>query len=135
MYYNKRKGILSIAWIVIGAVLFLMEMTGVLDNPIFSGMGGGLLAVGVMQLVRNVKYHSNPEYKEKVDTAWEDERNRYLRMKAWSWAGYLFLLGAAVVSILLFLAKQTVYGQIVSYCMCAVLGLYWITYVILQKKY
>ena len=135
MYYNKRKAILSIFWIVAGAALFLLEVTGVLENPIFSGMGGGLVAIGVMQLVKNHKYHANPEYKEQVDTAWQDERNRYLRLKAWSWAGYLFVIGAAVVSIVLFVAGQSVYGQIVSYCMCAVLGLYWITYVILQKKY
>ena len=104
-------------------------------STMFSGMGGGLVAIGVMQLVKNHKYHANPEYKEQVDTAWQDERNRYLRLKAWSWAGYLFVIGAAVVSIVLFVAGQSAYGQIVSYCMCAVLGLYWITYVILQKKY
>ena len=135
MYYNKKKRIVSILWIILGAALLIMDITGVLDNSIFSGMGGGLLAIGIMQIVKNVKYNSNAEYKEKVDIAYEDERNRYLRMKAWAWAGYLFILGAAIVSIVLFVAKLTMYGQIVSYCMCAVLALYWISYMVLQKKY
>lgn len=135
MYYNNKKLIVSILWVIIGAALLIMDMTGVLDNSIFSGIGGGLLAIGVMQIIRNVKYNSNAEYKEKVDVAYKDERNRYLRMKAWAWAGYLFLLGAAIVSIVLFVAKQTMYGQIVSYCMCAVLALYLISYMVLQKKY
>lgn len=135
MYYNKRKLFVSILWVLIGAALLILDITGVLDNSILSGMGGGLLAIGIMQIVKNVKYHSDAAYKEKVDIAYDDERNRYLRMKAWAWAGYLFILGAAIVSIVLFVAKQTVYGQIVSYCMCAVLALYLISYMVLQKKY
>lgn len=135
MYYNKKKRIVSILWVIIGAALLIMDITGVLDNSILSGMGGGLLAIGILQIVKNVKYHSDAAYKEKVDIAYEDERNRYLRLKAWAWAGYLFILGAAIVSIVLFVAKQTVYGQIVSYCMCAVLALYLISYMVLQKKY
>lgn len=135
MYYNKKKRIVSILWVILGAALLIMDITGVLDNSILSGMGGGLLAIGIMQIVNNVKYHSNTAYREKVDIAYKDERNRYLRLKAWAWAGYLFILGAAVVSIVLFVAKQTMYGQIVSYCMCAVLALYWISYMVLQKKY
>ena len=135
MYYNKKKLMVSILWIILGAALLIMDLAGVLDNSIFSGMGGGLLAIGIMQIVRNVKYNSDAAYKEKVDIAYEDERNRYLRMKAWAWAGYLFILGAAIVSIVLFVAKLTIYGQIVSFCMCAVLALYWISYMVLQKKY
>ena len=135
MYYNKRKMAVSIFWLILGIALLVLEFTGILNDSIYSGMGGGLLVVGIMQIVRNVKYHSNQDYKEKVDIEYKDERNKYIRIKAWSWAGYLFILGSAVVSIVLFLAKMTLYGQIVSYCMCAVLVFYWISYMVLQRKY
>lgn len=135
MYYNKRKMAVSIFWLILGIALLVLEFTGILNDSIYSGMGGGLLVVGIMQIVRNVKYHSNQDYKEKVDIEYKDERNKYIRIKAWSWAGYLFILGSAVVSIVLFLAKMTLYGQIVSYCMCAVLVIYWISYMVLQRKY
>lgn len=134
MYYNKRKMLVSLLWVIIGATLVILDFIGVIDNPIFSGMGGGWLGVGAMQIYRNLKYHSNEEYKEKIDIEYSDERNSYIRMKAWSWAGYLFVIGAAIVSIVLFIMKQTVYGQIISYCMCAILVLYWVSYIILQKK-
>ena len=127
--------VVSIFELIIGITLLVLEFTGVSDNSIYSGMGGGLLGVGIMQIVRNVKYNSNQEYKEKVDIECNDERNKYIRMKAWSWAGYLFILGSAIVSIVLFIAKMTMYGQIVSYCMCAVLAIYWISYMTLQGKY
>ena len=135
MYYNKKKMMVSIFWVILGIVLLTLEIIGVLDNPIYSGMGGGLLGVGVMQIFKNIKYNTNQKYREKVDIEYKDERNSYIRMKAWSWAGYLFILGSAVVTVLLFVAKMVLYGQIVGYCMCAVLGLYWISYMLLQKKY
>lgn len=134
MYYNKRKILVSLLWVIIGITLIILDIIGVIDNPIYSGMGGGLLVVGAMQIYRNLKYHNNEEYKEKIDIEYSDERNRYIRMKAWSWAGYLFIIGAAIISIVLFVMKQTVYGQIISYCMCAVLVLYWVSYIVLQKK-
>ena len=134
MYYNKRKILVSLFWVIIGITLIILDIIGVIDNPIYSGMGGGLLVVGAMQIYRNLKYHSNEEYKEKIDIEYSDERNRYIRMKAWSWAGCLFIIGTAIISIVLFVMKQTVYGQIISYCMCAVLVLYWVSYIVLQKK-
>ena len=135
MYYNTKKMIISILWVIIGAALLGLDMIGVMHDPAYSGMGGGLLAIGVMQIYKNLKYHSNEEYKEKIDLEYKDERNGYIRMKAWAWAGYLFILGAAVVSLVLFVMKMTLIGQIVSNCMCAVLVLYWIAYLVLQRKY
>ena len=135
MYYNTRKLAVSIMWVLIGIALMVLSLTEVLDDSIYSGMGGALIAVGVIQIIRNVKYHTNDEYKEKIDIAAEDERNSYIRMKAWSWAGYIFILAAAIVSLVLFVMNMTVYGQIVSYCLCSVLVIYWVAYLILQKKY
>lgn len=135
MYYNTRKLAVSIMWVLIGIALLVLSFTEVLDDSIYSGMGGALIAVGVIQIIRNVKYHTNDEYKEKIDIAAEDERNSYIRMKAWSWAGYIFILAAAIVSLVLFVMNMNVYGQIVSYCLCSVLVIYWVAYLILQKKY
>lgn len=134
MYYNKRKLFVSIMWVIIGAAFLILNSVGVIDNPVCSGMGGGWIAIGCMQIYRNLKYHSNQEYKEKIDIEYTDERNRYLRMKAWSWAGYLFIIASAIVCIVMFVMKQTVYGQLLSYCICSVLGLYWVSYIVLQKK-
>lgn len=134
MYYNWKKLVVSIMWVVIGVTLLVLGITGVTDDTIISGLGGGWLGVGLMQIYRNVKYHTNAEYKEKIDISYTDERNRYIRMKAWSYAGYLFILGSAILSIVLYFNKMTVYGQIISYCMCAFLALFWISYMVLQRK-
>lgn len=134
MYYNKKKLLVSIMWVVLGAALLILDIAGIIDNPIYSGIGGGWLAIGIMQIYKNLKYHSNEEYKEKIDIEYTDERNRYIRMKAWSWAGYLFIIGAAIVSVVMFVMNQMIYGQIISYCMCSILVLYWGSYILLQRK-
>ena len=85
MKHNRRM-ILSIVWIVLGASLLGANLAGLLGDY-WSGLGGGLLGVGVFQVIRNVRYLSNPAYREKVDTTNSDERNRFLAGRAWAWAG------------------------------------------------
>ncbi len=135
MYYNKKKLAVSIFWVILGVTLIILEGTGRISDPIYSSMGGALVAIGFLQIVRNVKYHTDEEYREKIDIEYKDERKSYIRMKAWSWAGTLFIMAAGVVSIFLYITKQTESGRIISYCMCAVLVFYWISYMVLQKKY
>lgn len=134
MYYNKKKMAVSVFWVILGSALIILDAMGIIDNSICSGLGGGWIVIGIMQIYKNLKYHSDADYKEKIDVELSDERNRYIRMKAWAWAGYIFIIGAAIVSIVLFVMKQTAYGQIISYCMCSVLVFYWLSYILLQRK-
>ena len=133
MYYNNKRLALTVFWIVLGDVLVVLTVTEVLDSSIYSGMGGALMAVGTLQLIRAVKYRKDSEYKEKVDTELGDERNRFLRMKSWSWAGYFTILIEGIGAIIA-MGERTV-QLVLSYSVCLVLVIYWIAYVILSKKY
>ena len=55
MKYGKKKMALSIFWMVLGAALIGCNMAG-LVGEVWSGMGGGLLAVGGIQVYRQLKY-------------------------------------------------------------------------------
>lgn len=135
MYYNNKRLALTVFWIVLGAVLVVLTVTEVLDSSIYSGMGGALMAVGTLQLIRAVKYRKDSEYKEKVDTELGDERNRFLRMKSWSWAGYLTILIEGIGAIIAMVLGERTVQLVLSYSVCLVLVIYWIAYVILSKKY
>ena len=135
MYYNNKRLALTVFWIVLGAVLVVLTVTEVLDSSIYSGMGGALMAVGTLQLIRAVKYRKDSEYKEKVDTELGDERNRFLRMKSWSWAGYLTILIEGIGAIIAMILGERTVQLVLSYSVCLVLVIYWIAYVILSKKY
>ena len=135
MYYNNKRLALTVFWIVLGAVLVVLTVTEVLDSSIYSGMGGALMAVGTLQLIRAVKYRKDSEYREKVDTELGDERNRFLRMKSWSWAGYFTILIEGIGAIIAMALGERTVQLVLSYSVCLVLVIYWIAYVILSKKY
>ncbi|MCR5522752.1 MAG: hypothetical protein K6F64_03820 [Clostridia bacterium] len=133
--YNGKKLALSIFWVLVGAALLVLSVTEVLDMTIFAGMGGGLIAVGVLQIIRNVKYMKNTEYREKIDVEVNDERNTYLRMKSSTWTVYLFTLLAAVASLVaMFLGERTVQYSLM-FSISVLLVIYWISYLVLSRKY
>ena len=133
MKYGK-KIYLSIFWMVLGGVLIGCEMAGLLSE-VWSGMGGGFLFIGAWQVYRQLKYRSNAEYKEKVDIAMQDERNRFIRGKAWAWAGYLFVIIAAVGSLILRFGGREELADMAACGMGLLVFLYWGSYMVLQKKY
>ncbi len=135
MYYNNRKLVLQIFWIILGAVLLVLSVTEVIESPLYSGMGGALMTVGILQLIRTVKYRKDPEYREKVDIELTDERSKYLRMKSWAWTGYIIVLVEGIgVIVAMILGYETI-QLVLAYSLCLILLVYWITYLVLNKKY
>ena len=130
----SKRIIASIVWIIVGIVLTICSFLNLVDSY-WSGMGTALLIVGILQVIRFVRYQKNPSYKETVDTNAQDERNRFIAMKAWSWAGYLLVMIAAVASIALRALGYNDYSMIASLYVCIILVLYWVSYWILKKKY
>ena len=130
----KRRMIPLIIYMVLGLVLFGLGFAGIIDE-FWSGMGGGLLAVGIVRTVQLLRIKKDNTYREKVETEAKDERNRFIRNKAWAWAGYLFILIAAVAVIVLKLAGQELLCMAASGAVCLLLILYWVAYFILKRKY
>lgn len=133
MRTNKNL-FLNIFWIVLGSVLVVISTMGVIGN-IYTGFGGGLVVVGIIQLIRAIRYKSDPKFKENIDIAIRDERNSYLRIKAWSWAGYLFVMISSAVTIICMVLSLEIYMQMASCAVCLMLILYWGSYCILCRKY
>ena len=74
-------------------------------------------------------------FREKVDIELSDERSKYLRMKSWAWTGYIVVLVQAVgVIVALVLGNETV-QLVLAYSVCLILAVYWVVYMILNKKY
>lgn len=134
MYDNKRL-FLSVFWVVLGAVLLILSVTGKLDSTLYAGMGGGLIAVGLLQIMRNLRYRRDAAYREKIDTEVSDERNRFLRMKSWSWAGYITVLAEAIAAVIAAVRGQETVQLVLSYSVCLLLAAYYISYLVLSRKY
>jgi len=133
MTYGK-KIYLSVLYIVLGVSLFFLGMADVIDE-FWSGFGSSLFVVGILLLIRQVRYRTNEEYKETVDIAIADERNGFLRMKAWSWAGFLFIIICAVATIILKLMGYDDLMMFASFNVCFLMILYYISYIFVKRKY
>ncbi len=130
---GKRNVMFNIFYIVIGIALIACKAFGIIDDT-YTGFAGGLLTVGVIQLARNVKYINNSEYKEKVDIEINDERNRYLRMQAWSWAGYMMVIILGIATIICMVVGKRDLMLVCSYSICLMLVLFWGSYLYLNHR-
>ena len=98
-------------------------------------MGTALIIVGGLFLVRQIRYRTNAEFKENTDVEINDERNKYIRIKAWSWAGYIFVLFGAGASIVFKIIGMDQLSQFSAFSVCIIMVLYWISYFVLRRKY
>ena len=131
---RKEKLISSIIEIVVGSVLIICSLVGLVDE-FWSGMGTSLLLIGILFFIRAVKYNKSDEYREKYDIEVNDERNRYLKLKSWAWAGYLFVISGGIGTIGFKLAGREDLMMMASGSVCYMMVLYWISYIFLKKKY
>lgn len=131
---KKRRFVASILWIVVGMGLTIYNLTGNGDGY-WSGMGTALIVVGVLQLARHIRYRTDETYKENADVEASDERNKFIAMKAWSWAGYLYVMIAAAASVVLKIAGFEELVPLAAGSVCLIMVMYWLSYLFLRKKY
>lgn len=134
MYNNKFRFALSIFWIVLGGVLMILSVLDIIDGTMFSGLGGGLIAVGALQVFRWTKYEKSAEYREKIDVEIGDERNKYISMLSWSYTGYAAIIIAAVGSLIAFILKQDELNRYLSCTFAFMMIIRYITYFIATRK-
>ena len=131
---NSRRLINSAAEIVIGAALLVgVKLAG--GDSVWVGMGGALIAVGLVQLILGLRYKTDERYREKVDVEATDERNSFIRAQAWVWASTGFVIAGGILTVVfLILGKQEL--STLSGCSVSLLVLlYWLSFLILRKKY
>ncbi len=135
MYYNNKKLALSIFWVIAGIVLLVLSVAEVLTDTLYAGMGGALIVVGILQVIRNIRYRKDEEYREKIDVEAGDERNSFIRMKSWSWTGWLTILIEGIGVIVAMVLGQRTVQLVLSYSVCLILVIYLVTGLILSRKY
>ena len=133
MKQNKRV-YMSILWIIIGIILIGLSFAGKVDEY-WNGMGTAFLVIGAIRLLRYHRLNKNDAYRERKELEMSDERNQFIRNKAWAWAGYYFVLIVAVSSIVLRAIGQDTMSSAAAYAVWLLMILYWISYMILKRKY
>ena len=117
-----------------GILLVATLAFGWLDE-FWAGLGWGLICVGVVRLIWVARYKTNDEYAERVDVAYNDERNVYLVNKARSWAYYYSILLECVGIIVLRVMEYPELSSLLGFVLCGQLVLYWGSWFYLKKRY
>lgn len=125
---------LSIFWVVLGAVLIVCHLAKLIEDYWFS-MGIAFIVVGILQIIRHIRYKTNAEYRENYDIANNDERNKFIGNKAWAWAGYLYVMIAAVGTIVCKLLGREDLMMFCSGSVCLIMVFYWLSWLWLRRKY
>ena len=131
---KKSHIIYRIILLIAGLTLMGLSIAG-LVTEFWSGMGSALAVVGGARLLQFYRLQKNEAYREKMKIQTTDERLKYIRNKAWAWAGYLFILICGIAVIVLEIAGQHLISMATSCVVCLMLVLYWICFWILAKKY
>ena len=131
---SKKRLALLVVEILAGIILLSLGIAGKLDE-FWSGMGGALIAVGAMNLIRNIRYQKSEEYRENVNTERNDERNQFLHMKAWQLtAGWFIMIAAVGTFVFKFMGREDLM-MLCSGGVGLMIALYWICFFVLKKKY
>ena len=131
---KNRRWIASVVEIALGLVLTVCGALGLVDTY-WSGMGGGLLGVGIIQLVRYLRYYNNETYKSKVDVEVNDERNKFIALRAWAWAGFWYVIAGAVGSIAFQVLGKPELATMAGGSVCLLMAFCWISRIYLRRKY
>ena len=131
---NEKKRVISIIYVIIGVVLIALAFAGKVDE-FWNGMGFALAVVGLLQLLRQHRFNKNEAYREKMEIEVNDERNHFIRNKAWAWAGYIFILVMAAAVIVLKIIGRDMLSTAAAFTVCFMLILYWGAYMVLKRKY
>jgi hypothetical protein len=129
-----RRIILNALYIALGMVLFGLGFADLLD-AFWSGMGGALISVCIIRTIHMLRYSNDEAYRQEREIETTDERNRFIRNMAWAWAAYLFMLIAAVSTIVLKLLGQDLLSIAAGFAVCILMLLYWVCCLVLKQKY
>lgn len=124
----------SIINIIIGVIMVIFADITKTENTFISSFGIGLIACGIIRIRKYFRITKNDETIKKQQIAENDERNILIMSQAKNitFNMYIFLAGTAII-ILEFMNKTDI-AAVISYSICGLVFIYWVTYWVMNKK-
>jgi uncharacterized membrane protein len=126
---------IAVSYIVIGLLLIAADALNHFENQFFFSFGITLIVMGILRLLRYRKVTKDDASIHRQEVVETDERTLMMAEKARSWAfSYSILIAGIAVIVLSLLGKHDT-AQPFAWYVCGQIGLYWICWLILRKKY
>ncbi|MGN1059433.1 MAG: hypothetical protein ACI4QW_03285 [Clostridia bacterium] len=100
-----------------------------------SSFGLMFLVIGIARIVQYIKITKNEETLHKREVAETDERNVMLWTKARSLTFSIYILLAAIASVILYMLEMDIIAKTLSYSLFSFILIYWICYFVISRKY
>lgn len=131
----KQRLYIAVSYIVIGLVLIAADALNHFENQFFFSFGMALTVMGILRLIRHRKITKDEAAIRRQEVAETDERTLMMAEKARSWAfSYSILIAGIAVIVLSLLGKHDA-AQPFAWYVCGQIGLFWICWLIIRKKY
>ena len=131
----QQRRIIGISYILLGLVLIIADMLKGFENNYFTSFGIALIFMGILRLLQYRKITQDDKSMRKREVAESDERTRMIAERARSWAFSISITGAGIVVIVLSLLGHHEEALPFAWYVCGMVVLYWISFVIIRKKY
>ena len=133
---HNRLFKVSVVEIIIGMIIDVLALSGLVEDPsVLTGIGSGILAIGIVQLLRVIRMEQNPELKKRIETASKDERYAFISMKAKEAAFAIYLLITGVLCMVWMILGYRGEGMMAGMSICLLVILYTVLFHILARKY
>ena len=131
----KIRQYVAIFYCVLGAVLILGNLLMDYENHFILPFGIALLIIGVLRMMQNRKITKNEQTMHQREVMESDERNILIAERARSWTFIFSVVAAGFIVLVLSVLGYHEQAQPFSWFVCAMIGLYWVFYLILKRKY
>ena len=131
----KIRQYVAIFYCVLGAVLILGNLLMDYENHFILPFGIALLIIGVLRMMQNRKITKNEQTMHQREVMESDERNILISERARSWTFIFSVVAAGFIVLVLSVLGYHEQAQPFSWFVCAMIGLYWVFYLILRRKY
>ena len=131
----KNRLYIAISYLILGAFLIVYDLITHPKNDFGLVFGIAMLIMGILRIFQYRRITSSDQSIKERQMVETDERNKMIAERARSWAFSLyFLLSGITVIILSFLGRHEIATPI-SYSVLLLVVFYWVSYLILRRKY
>ena len=137
MEFKKKLKIrlwVAISYIVLGIAMATVAIVSKTENQFISSFGLALTVMGIARVRNYFLITKNEDTLRKREIAETDERNVSIVNKARSAAFTVYILLAGIFVIVMGLLDKIEISVWVSYSVALLVFVYWICYIIYQKK-
>ena len=134
---NQRiYGIILAVTGLVGWLVFVFFVKETKNTNLISSFFAGFAAIGILRIIQSSKLLLNPEKAQDYEAMQKDERTKFIANKARAMAFYISILAQCITSIIAYFVFDSLLAcQLLCYITCFQCLLYYVFWIIFNKKY